>query len=223
MRSASGQGGRRVGRAARPGRVEHRPRARQIAADGDPAAHLDDRRVAARPGRQMPKCPSARGEQSDPQLFVGGPAGAEDRDAGLRVGLDHAHLVGAPVADRPQRIGVAPQEVGTHRVHASRRRFRSPPPTRSRRRPRRCCSIPPTTASTPPQAVDNQCTVRTRSPCCHEGSAPEGRWSRSRCAPERAPVNARVTPREDELGRRARNRHEGVRRECAPDTLPKNA
>src|SRR5207249_714421 len=38
-------------------------------------------------------------------------------DPGLGVGLHHPHLVGPPVADRPERIRVAPQELGTHRVH----------------------------------------------------------------------------------------------------------
>lgn len=111
------EGRRRVGRAARPRGVEDRAGAREVAADHDPAADLDDGRVAARPRRQMPKCPSARGEQPDPQLLVGGTARAQDRYPVLGVGLHHPHLVGAPVADRPQRIGVAPKELGTHRVH----------------------------------------------------------------------------------------------------------
>lgn len=110
------QRGRGVGRAAGPGGVEHRAGAREIAADGDPAAHLDDGGVAAGPGGQMAQCAPARGEQSAPQLLVGGAAGAEDGDPVLRVGLHHAHLVRAPVADGPQGIGVAPQEVGADRV-----------------------------------------------------------------------------------------------------------
>jgi hypothetical protein len=112
-----GQGGGGVGRATGPRGVEHGPHAREIAADHDTAAHLDDGRVAAGPGRQVPQCPAARGDQAEAQLLVGGPAGAEHRDAVLVVGADDTHLVGTPVADRPERIGVAPQELGADRVH----------------------------------------------------------------------------------------------------------
>ncbi|GAA3138558.1 hypothetical protein GCM10017687_64070 [Streptomyces echinatus] len=58
----------------------------------------------------------ARGEQAAPQLLVAGAADAEDGDPVLRVGVHHAHLVRAPVADGPQRVGVAPQELGAHRM-----------------------------------------------------------------------------------------------------------
>ncbi|PPS81133.1 hypothetical protein BZZ08_05623 [Streptomyces sp. MH60] len=111
------QRGGRVGGAARPGGVENRPRAREVAADGDPPPHLDDGRVTAGPRRQMPERAPARGEQCDAQLLVARAADAEDGDPGLRVGADDAHLVGAPVADRPQGIGVAPQRLGAHGLH----------------------------------------------------------------------------------------------------------
>lgn len=111
------QGRGRVGRTARPGGVEDGPRAREVARDGGAAADLDDGGVAAGPGGEVAQCPAARGEEADLEFLVARPAGAKDGDPVLRVGLDDADLVGAPVADRPERIGVAPQELGAHRVH----------------------------------------------------------------------------------------------------------
>ncbi|CAM5542241.1 hypothetical protein SCANM63S_03247 [Streptomyces canarius] len=58
----------------------------------------------------------ARGEQAAPELLVGGTADAEDGDPVLCVGVHHAHLVRAPVADGPQRVRVTPQEMGADRV-----------------------------------------------------------------------------------------------------------
>ncbi|CAM5442471.1 hypothetical protein STENM223S_07963 [Streptomyces tendae] len=111
------QRGGRVRGAARPRGVEDRPCAREVAADGDPPPHLDDGRVTAGPRRQMPQRAPARREQGDPQLLVARAADTEDGDAGLRVRGDDAHLVGAPVSDRPQRVGVAPQRLGAHGLH----------------------------------------------------------------------------------------------------------
>ncbi len=111
-----GQRGGGVGRTAGPGGVEDRAGAGEVAADGDAAAHLDDGRVAARPAGQMAQCAPARGEQPASQLLVGGAADAEDGDVVVGVGPHHAHLVRAPVADGPQRIRVAPQELGADRV-----------------------------------------------------------------------------------------------------------
>ncbi len=129
----------------------------------------------------MPKGSAARGEQSDAQLLVGRAADAEDGDPGLRVGRDDAHLVGAPVADRPQRIGVAPQRLGAHGLHGlavvaggARGAARSgdsrcshggaaPPHQPPHRRLHRLG-----TTSAPYELV----------PCCHEGRAAEQRRSR---------------------------------------------
>ncbi len=106
------QGGGGVGDAPFEGGVEDGPGAGEVPAHGDAASDLDDGGVAAGPGGQVAQGAAAGGEQGDAQLFVGGAAGAEDGDAGLLVRGDHPHLVGAPVADRPQRVGVVPQRVG---------------------------------------------------------------------------------------------------------------
>ena len=96
--------------------MEDGPGAGQVTGDGDAAADLGDGRVAAGPGGEVAQGAAAGGEQADPQLLVGGAAAAEDGEPGEGVGLDDAHLVGPPVADRPQRIGVGPQELGTDRL-----------------------------------------------------------------------------------------------------------
>ncbi len=257
------QGGRGVGGAVGPGGVEDGPCAGDVAADGDPAPDLDDGGVAAGPCGEVPECAAACGEQGDAQLFVRGAADTEDGDAGPGVGGHDAYLVGAPVTDRPQGVGVAPQQLGADRLHGlavvphgprgpapgtpeppgprnprNRRNPRSPqapeaptppmaptaPAAPAPRLPRRCCSIPPTTASPPPQAVDNQCTVRTGSPCCHEGCAPEHRRSRpcSRmCSPMCPLVRAPTDPHTASLRERRHPAHRRrLRRECAPATRP---
>lgn len=186
-------------------------------------ARRTDRGAAVRHSPR--RCPVPRSES------VGRPSPrAPRRDASRR----------PPTGDRGRPTGA-----GIRPGARSRRRFRwhprnpsrSPPRSPSRRPPRWCCSIPPTTASPPPQAVDNQCTVRTGSPCCHEGGAPERRRSRSRsrnCARRGAPAPprtrrapARTPGRSKAIGRLGRTSEttpgQLLRRECAPDTLPKNA
>ncbi len=59
----------------------------------------------------------ARGEQSPAQFVVAGGAAAEDGDAGVVVDGHDPDFVGAPVADRPERVGAAPQELCAHRLH----------------------------------------------------------------------------------------------------------
>lgn len=105
----------------------------------------------------MAQRPAAGGEEAEPELFVGGAAAAEDGEAGggcALGGLQGADpdLVGPPVADGPERIRVAPQELGAHGVHRAPRHPRRRP--RPCRNSRRYCSTPPTNASPPPQAVD---------------------------------------------------------------------
>ncbi len=116
-----GEGSGGVRGAVGPGGVEDGPGPGEVACDGDAAADLDDGRVTARPGGEMAQGPAPGGEQAHPQLFVGGAATAQYREAGgggaLRTrGRDDPHLVGAPVADGPQRVRVAPQELGAHRL-----------------------------------------------------------------------------------------------------------
>ncbi|CAM5318658.1 hypothetical protein SCALM49S_00842 [Streptomyces californicus] len=114
-----GRGGE--GGAAGPRGVEDGPGAGQVARDGDAAADLHDGGVAPGPGREVAHRAAARGEQADAQLLVGGAAAAEDREArgGRALGgrdADDADLVGPPVTDRPERIRVAPQQLGAHGV-----------------------------------------------------------------------------------------------------------
>ncbi len=175
-----------VGRTAGPGGVEDGPRAREVARDGGAAADLDDGGVAAGPGGEVAQRAAARGEEADLEFLVARPAGAEeDGDPVLRVGLDDADLVGAPVADRPERIRVAPQELGAHRVHGlavasggarqadlGRSGGGTAPPTNHRIDASTGCGQP---------------VHRTNSaPCCHEDRVREGPWSGLRpleCAP----------------------------------------
>lgn len=116
------QRGGGVRRPSGPGRVEDRAGAGEVADHGDPAAYLNDRRVAAGPCGEVAQGSAACGEQPDAQLFVGGAAAAEygepdgRRPLG-RVDPDGADLVGPPVPDRPERIRVSPQELGSHGVH----------------------------------------------------------------------------------------------------------
>ncbi len=184
------QRGRGVGRTARPGGVEDGARGREVTGDHDAAADLDDRRVTAGPGGQVAQRAAARGEEAHPQLFVGGPAGAEDGDAGPRVDRHGPHLVGAPVADRPERVGVAPQELGAHGLHGLA--VVSGGPGRAHRRGRRGGTAPP--HQPPHRCLHRLWTDRRRGaerhgrpvhrrtgvPCCHEGGAREGPRGRSR-------------------------------------------
>lgn len=62
---------------------------------------------------------AARGEQPDPQFVVGGPAAAEHGEPGEGVDGHDADLVGPPVADGPEGIRVAPQELGADGMHAA--------------------------------------------------------------------------------------------------------
>lgn len=160
---------RRVRGAARPGGVEHGARAREVAHHRDAAAHLDDGRVAAGPGREVAQGAAARREQAHPQLLVGGAAHAEDRDPRLVVGLHDADFVGAPVTDRPQRIRVAPQKLGTHRVY----RF-----ALCSHGTRGTEGNGPGGGTAPPHQPAHRRLHRLwttkGSPCCHEGGPKEG-------------------------------------------------
>ena len=116
----------------------------------------------------MAQRPAAGGEQPDAELFVGGPAAAEDGEAGGGRPLggrdrDDADLVRAPVPHGPERIRVPPQELGTHGLDGApfRRGGRPRPRCRSSRR---YCSTPPTNASPPPQAVDEPAYQDTGTP-----------------------------------------------------------
>lgn len=114
--------GGRVRRAARPGCVEDGAGTGEVADDGDPAADLDDGRVAAGPGGEVAQGAAAGGEEARAQLFVGGAAAAEDGHPGggrAPGGLDRGDpdLVGTPVPHGPERIRVAPKELGAHGVH----------------------------------------------------------------------------------------------------------
>ena len=99
----------------------------------------------------------------------------------------------------------------------------------------RCCSTPPTTASPPPQAVDNQCTVRTRHHAAMKearrrdggvarapGNAPRRIPSASGPARARTTSNSRARQEDQAPGERVL-RTVTRRRECAPETLPKNS
>jgi hypothetical protein len=191
----------------------------------------------------MPQCASARGEQADAQLFVRRPARAEDRDPGPGVGPHHAHLVGPPVADRPQRIRVAPQELGADRVQ--RLAVMADPAAvlggvraGSAVRPRSRCAGATGAGGRGGAAPSHQPPHRrlhrlwtTAAPserftCCHEERAAEG--GDAARDPPSAPVRAPPhrpgglgeLPR---VGRRSPRAPPRVRRECAPDTLPQNA
>lgn len=180
-----GQRGGRVRRAARPGGVEDRAGARDVAADGHPAADLDDGGVTAGPGGQVAQGTAAGGEQAHAQLLVGGAADAEDGDLGLGVGRHDAHLVGAPVADGPQRIGVAPQEVRADRVHGLAVGSGGAGGAEGG-----CASGGTAPSHQPPhRRLHRLWTTRApheRLPCCHEGGLPEGVWRglhTGECAP----------------------------------------
>ncbi len=113
------EGGGGVRRAARPGGVEDGPRAREVADDGDPAAGLDDGGVAAGPLGEVAQGPAAGGVEGAAQLGVGRTAAAEDREPGegvRGVGGQGADLVGAPVADGPEGVGVSPEQLGADGV-----------------------------------------------------------------------------------------------------------
>ncbi len=171
--------GRGVRRTAGPRGVEHRLGAREITADHGAAADLDDRRVTAGPGRQMPKCPSARGEQAQAQLLVGGTARAEDRDARLGVDLHDPHLVGPPVADRPQRIRVPHRswDPTGWTVSPSRPVAPAEPITAAPA----AVLLHPTNHRIDASTGCGQPVHRTNwAPCCHEGRLPEGWRSRLR-------------------------------------------
>ncbi|OSY51054.1 hypothetical protein BG846_03301 [Streptomyces fradiae ATCC 10745 = DSM 40063] len=112
-----GQRGGRVRGAVRPGGVEDGAGAREVGGDGDAAAGLHDGRVAARPGGEMAERAAARGEQADLQLVVGRGAAAQHGEADVGRDADDPHLVGAPVADRPQGVRVGPQELTADRLH----------------------------------------------------------------------------------------------------------
>lgn len=213
MRSARGVPPSR--RPCRPPRgVEDRAGAREVAADGDPAADLDDRGVAARPGREVAKCASARGEQSDPQLLVGRPARTQDRYPGLRVGVHHPHLVGAPVTDRPERIGVTPQELGTHRVDGLA--VASGGPRGTRPGSHRGGAAP--SHQPPHRRLHRLWTTSARYELVPHAAMKGARWREGGAAydPWNAPWRSPV--REGEHPYPARR----LRRECAPETLPEN-
>lgn len=188
----------------------------------------------------MPECASARGEQADPQFFVRRSAGAEDRDPGPGVGPHHAHLVGPPVADRPQRIGVAPQELGADRVQ--RLAVLTDPAAvlggvraRAAVGPRsRCAGASGRGGAAPSHQPPHRRLHRlwtTAAPserftCCHEeraveeGDAAQDPTSAPARAPPCRPGRLCELPRVKRRSPRAPPR---VRRECAPDTLPQNA
>ena len=107
------QGGGGVGGAAGPRGVEDRAGAGQVAGDGDPPADLDDGRVAAGPGGEMAQC-ARRAPRTGPTRSWSSVAPQTPKTASRvsAVGRYDADLVRPPVADRPQRIGVAPQELG---------------------------------------------------------------------------------------------------------------
>lgn len=111
------EGGGGVRGAARPGRVEDGPGTREVADHGDAAAGLDDGGVAAGPLGEVAQRAAAGGVEGPAQFLVGGAAAAEDGEPGEGVGGvggEGADLVRAPVADGPERVGVAPQELGAH-------------------------------------------------------------------------------------------------------------
>ncbi len=158
------------GGAARPRGVEDGAGAREVADDHGAAADLDDRRVAARPRGEVAERTTFRGVERGAQLGVGGGAGAEDGDTGLGVGAYGAEFVGTPVADRPQRVRVAPRGVGPRRAgwcpRRSRRRWRGPWRRRCRGRgPGRGCG---------------RGRARRRRLGCRTGRSRRGRRSRAR-------------------------------------------
>ncbi|ESU46008.1 hypothetical protein P376_6014 [Streptomyces sp. HCCB10043] len=218
------QGGGGVGGAAGPGGVEDGPGSGEVARDGDAAADLDDGGVTAGPGGEMAHRAAACGEQPDAQLFVGGAAAAEDREAcgGGPFGggdADDADLVGAPVADRPQRIRVAPQELGAHGVNRAPLSAVSDGADGAEARGDTAPSHQPTHRRLHRLWTNGARDERKRrcGTCCHDNAAGEGvraAHAGRACAPGKGPT--RSSPRRQQRNCRFRELRRSGRTVSAP-------